>query len=181
MFPKVAKIISTAVLHLLIFFKIAQKSPIFMGYFCRQICCTERSKIAQSGHTGYNAVQNKKYKDEVTHLFNISGELSVSFLLICFVGRSDWLLQFFNSIWKDFPSPPSLWRSTQPWVTWGQSPAPTTWPRTFKKKFPDDLTDCLDPFLEQKFKRLLLHKKLIWKQSVDISCVTWFKNIPKKS
>ena len=60
-----------------------------MGYFCRQICCTERSKIAQSGHTGYNAVQNKKYKDEVTHLFNISGELSVSFLLICFVGRSD--------------------------------------------------------------------------------------------
>ena len=33
-------------LRLLIFFKIAQKSTNFLGYFCKQICCQEVSKIA---------------------------------------------------------------------------------------------------------------------------------------
>ena len=36
----------------MIFFKIAQKSTItYLGYCCKQICCLELSKIAQSGHT----------------------------------------------------------------------------------------------------------------------------------
>ena len=39
MFPKVPCIISTAVFTLIDLFKIAQKSTIFLGYFCKQICC----------------------------------------------------------------------------------------------------------------------------------------------
>ena len=39
------------------FFKVSQKSTIFLGYFFERICCQELSKIAQSGHTG-----NKRYK-----------------------------------------------------------------------------------------------------------------------
>ena len=38
-------------LHEVIFFKIALKSPILLGYFCKQICCQEVSKLAKSGHT----------------------------------------------------------------------------------------------------------------------------------
>ena len=36
---------------LLKLFKVAQLSTIFWGYFCKQICCQELSKIAQYGHT----------------------------------------------------------------------------------------------------------------------------------
>ena len=50
-FHKLPKKYPQRFLHELIFFKIAQKSTIFLGYFCKQICCRELSKIAQSGHT----------------------------------------------------------------------------------------------------------------------------------
>ena len=52
-FPNVAEIISTAVLHKLTSYKIAQKSPILLGVRFKQICWQKLSKIAQSGHTGH--------------------------------------------------------------------------------------------------------------------------------
>ena len=42
-----------------IFFKIAKKSPIFLVYFCKQICWQELSKIAQSGHTARDKIKPK--------------------------------------------------------------------------------------------------------------------------
>ena len=39
------------VFHKFFFKKIAQKVPIILGYFCKQFCYQELSKIAQSGHT----------------------------------------------------------------------------------------------------------------------------------
>ena len=48
MFPKADTV---AVLHKVVIFKIAQKVFSVLGYFCKQICCQELSKIAQSGHT----------------------------------------------------------------------------------------------------------------------------------
>ena len=39
--------------HNSIYFKRAQKSQIFLGYFFKQICWQELSKIAQSDHTDY--------------------------------------------------------------------------------------------------------------------------------
>ena len=59
MLRKVAQNVATAVLHKVIFYKIAQKSPIFLGYFCKQIWCQEFLKIAQSGHTFRKAYENK--------------------------------------------------------------------------------------------------------------------------
>ena len=50
MFPKVARIISTAVFTNIDL--IYQKSPIFLGYFCKQICGRALSKFSQSGHGG---------------------------------------------------------------------------------------------------------------------------------
>ena len=51
MFPIVAQIDAPAVLHKVILFNIAQKVTNVLGYFCKQICYQELSKIAQSGHT----------------------------------------------------------------------------------------------------------------------------------
>ena len=48
MFPKVAQIDATAVFPLSDTF---QKSPKSHQCFCKQNCCQELSKIAQSGHT----------------------------------------------------------------------------------------------------------------------------------
>ena len=45
---------SETVFTLIDHFELSQKSPIFFGYFCYQICCQELSKIAQSGHTALN-------------------------------------------------------------------------------------------------------------------------------
>ena len=39
-------------LHKVIIFKIAHKISNVLGYFCKQICYPELSKIAQSGHNG---------------------------------------------------------------------------------------------------------------------------------
>ena len=50
--PKVAQIVATAVLHQLICYKTAQKSPFVFGYFSKQTWSQQLSKIAQSGHTG---------------------------------------------------------------------------------------------------------------------------------
>ena len=50
MFHKVAQIDTKAVFTKVILFKISQKAPIFLGYFCKQICCQELQQIAQSGH-----------------------------------------------------------------------------------------------------------------------------------
>ena len=59
MFPKVAQIDSTAVFTKRTpFSKQPKKSQMFLGYFCKQICCQELSKISQSGYTvsfGLNA------------------------------------------------------------------------------------------------------------------------------
>ena len=50
-------------IHKLIYFKIARKTPIFLGYFCKQICWQELSKVAQSGHTGWptNAIRRDSF------------------------------------------------------------------------------------------------------------------------
>ena len=50
-FQKLPKKYPQQFVHYLIFFKTAQKSKIFLGYFWEQICCQELLKIAQSGHT----------------------------------------------------------------------------------------------------------------------------------
>ena len=60
MFPIVAHIVVIAVLRKVIFYKIAQKSPIFWGYFWKQISCQELSKIAQPGHT--SVTDNMSFK-----------------------------------------------------------------------------------------------------------------------
>ena len=56
----------------MVFFKIAPKSTIFLGYFCERICCQELSKITQSGHTGGRHVHvrqlNGKPPTEPTHI-----------------------------------------------------------------------------------------------------------------
>ena len=40
--------------HKVILFKIAQNIINVLGYFNKQICCQDLSKITQSGHTGAN-------------------------------------------------------------------------------------------------------------------------------
>ena len=52
MFPQLTPKNQQQFLHYLIFFKIAQKSAIFLDYFCKWNCCQELSKIVQFGHTG---------------------------------------------------------------------------------------------------------------------------------
>ena len=64
-FHKLPKKYPSQFLHQIIYYKIAQKSTIFLGYFCEQISYQELSKIAQSGHTGTylpsNRPTNEKY------------------------------------------------------------------------------------------------------------------------
>ena len=53
--------ISRQLLHWLIFFKIAQKSSIFLGYFCKRIICRNLSKIAHSGHTDQDVLRIHRF------------------------------------------------------------------------------------------------------------------------
>ena len=72
------------------FTKKPKKSPMFLGYFCKQICCQQLSKIAQSGHTnfissletffaGNESCQNQKRDLRNISLFIISGQYCKQF------------------------------------------------------------------------------------------------------
>ena len=90
-FPKVAQINATAALTWSdTLQKKPKKSPMFLGYFCKQICCQQLSKIAQSGHTnfissletffaGNESCQNQKRDLRNISLFIISGQYCKQF------------------------------------------------------------------------------------------------------
>ena len=75
MFPKVAQINTTEV-----FTSDDRFQNIFQGYFCKQICCQNLSKIAQSGHTG-SIYLFLFYTHPLSFSFTRSSFLSFSLLL----------------------------------------------------------------------------------------------------
>ena len=70
MIPRVAQLDATAVFILRYPFLNSLKVTNVLGYFCKQICFQELSKIMQFGHTGLTAQFLLIYTDLATAILN---------------------------------------------------------------------------------------------------------------